>query len=695
MKKVVPLLVIILLVIVSIVFFSACKSKSAESLQFDTSYVFSETKLISEISKIKNNNVKLAENGESDFVVAYPDEVDDIGFDEKGYFLSKDRYKVELKNSAKFLAGALKTITGNDFILVKLSQITNNTKAIKLVLNENLIGVTKQGYSLTIKENEILIEGVFLQGITNGIYSFLEDKLGCMFLSKEYDYFPYSPTINLEGGTTIYNPPIQWRNIHSHEVIRFDWDGKKASNYRNDINYLGLHTKLKLNGAGQDDWGTWVHNFYDFIPPEEYYHDHPEYFSQYGGVRKTFDIFCPGQLCLTNPDVYDIVSTKLFKMMEEKPDIHIWDFSQMDSWEIYGTGCRCKECKKIDNEEGSFSGSLLTFINRLADECAERFPDNYISTLAYNYSAKPPKNIKPRDNVIIKLCLMPGDNASDIANPRSKEAKDSKDLIIAWSKVAKHILIWDYQIGFHDYLMPYPILTPLKSNNDFFIDNNIIGIFHQMDWEKGGDNAVLNSYVFAKLMWDRNTDVKETVQKFLSVYYGPAAKYISQYLNLLNQNIYKANKRLYLYDSTNNHILDYLSIANINKYLKLFEKAEESVKGNQELTNRVQKAKLSVIYAKANQFSFDIKGRLKALKEFKYLCDKYGIITLTEQKKHSDNQVELFYRAELIEIKCIPLIAIAMVVGTYVFIWCIVFIAKYTKKRNRVKEIKRYRKLNK
>jgi hypothetical protein len=49
-------------------------------------------------------------------------------------------------------------------------------------------------------------------------------------------------------------------------------------------------------------------------------------------------------------------------------------------------------------------GVLLNFVNKVADGVGKKYPDVKIGTLAYQYSHKPPKNIRPRDNVQINLC---------------------------------------------------------------------------------------------------------------------------------------------------------------------------------------------------------------------------------------------------------------------------------------------------
>ena len=49
-------------------------------------------------------------------------------------------------------------------------------------------------------------------------------------------------------------------------------------------------------------------------------------------------------------------------------------------------------------------GSLLTFVNAVADAVAQKHPDVKVGTLSYWYSRRPPATIKPRPNVQIQLC---------------------------------------------------------------------------------------------------------------------------------------------------------------------------------------------------------------------------------------------------------------------------------------------------
>ena len=203
---------------------------------------------------------------------------------------------------------------------------------------------------------------------------------------------------------------------------------------------------------GAEDWGMWVHTMFSLVPPEKYFDTHPEYYALMAGKRgKT-------QLCLTNPDVLKITIEELGKKMKEKPGAKYWSVSQMDT---YGS-CECNACKAIDDREGSPSGTMIEFINKVA----AAFPDKVISTLAYQYTRTAPKKIKPASNVNIMLCTIECDRNKPIDSDTSKGSFycDLRD----WSKISDNILVWDYVIQFTNMIAPFPILHVLQSNIRLF-----------------------------------------------------------------------------------------------------------------------------------------------------------------------------------------------------------------------------------
>lgn len=552
----------------------------------------------------------LAENGRTDYQIVYPAQAGS-----------------RLQTAARFLQEALLKITGACFPL--------GTDAAAEQPCEILLGQTARrpafaadddaasgAYRIETQPQRLLIAGADEMGTAFGVYGFLEDMLGCMWLTPEENYFPSLPTVKLPPLSALYTPDMAWRQYYCYEAIQNGWFDRLR------LNGYDYHEKGNIEGHAQ--WGNWCHTYYDFIHPKDYFKEHPEYFAMRHGrrvseyKRKQLDT----QLCLTNPDVKRIVKEQMRRKIEAEPEKRYWDFSVMDSWDI--KGCHCPACRKLDRAAGSGMGSLLPLINELARE----FPEKYISTLAYFHTIKPPKNgLKAEKNVVVKLCAMPGSQASSYLKGETKRSKQFQTFLQSWNQICGHIIIWDYVINFKHLLLPFPNFTVQKENEAFYAQNGVKGIFHQASRERNDEMAELRAYLLSRLMWDGpKTDVEGVISKYLAVYYGPAAPMIAAYLEACSAYFYHAQKELGLYDHPYRHWGGYLSRRAIRTYQALFTQAEQAAAGDETVLTRVQKAKLPVLYAKMTEGSLDIAGKREAAGEFFSLAKKFGIEQISEVK---------------------------------------------------------------
>src|SRR5204863_199957 len=151
--------------------------------------------------------------------------------------------------------------------------------------------------------------------------------------------------------------------------------------------------KLQEKHGGKMVYGTFVHTFNSILDPKKHFEQHPEYFSMVGGKR----ISEQTQLCLTNPDVLAIAIETVKGWIAKNPKANIFSVSQNDWY----NPCECAACKAIDDAEGSHAGTLIRFVNAIAESIEKEHPEIAIDTLAYQYTRKPPKTVVPRANVIV------------------------------------------------------------------------------------------------------------------------------------------------------------------------------------------------------------------------------------------------------------------------------------------------------
>jgi hypothetical protein len=72
---------------------------------------------------------------------------------------------------------------------------------------------------------------------------------------------------------------------------------------------------------------------------------------------------------LTDPEIYATVLANVRKELEKNPSINIFSISQTDV-EMW---CKCPNCSKIAEEEGSVSGVWLRFLNKIAEELEDEY----------------------------------------------------------------------------------------------------------------------------------------------------------------------------------------------------------------------------------------------------------------------------------------------------------------------------------
>ena len=162
-----------------------------------------------------------------------------------------------------------------------------STNRNSLLKNDKADKISSDGYRLVTHGNRLFIYGGSPRGTLNGACSFLEDFIGVRILSSKVKMVPEMKKfrIPMEMDTT-YNPPIKFRTTHYRDT----WNQAYSDWHKLNHNKDGSHP----------DWGFWCHSFNTLVPPDEYYENHPEYYAEVNGNR------VPTQLCLTNPDVFDI-----------------------------------------------------------------------------------------------------------------------------------------------------------------------------------------------------------------------------------------------------------------------------------------------------------------------------------------------------------------------------------------------------
>ena len=427
---------------------------------------------------------------------------------------------------------------------------------------------------------DILIYGGKARGTMYGVMAFLENELGCRWYTPEVSVIPKKKTNIFNWLDHSEKPGIRVRNDFYFEAFDPFWAARNRMN-----GTLGFDKSKPQIGGTENYWA--VHTFYPLMPPEEFFAKHPEYYSLIDGKR-THD---RAQLCLTNPDVLKIMTERIKKRMRESPEYLIYDVSQNDWY----NPCQCEKCQAIVKKEGSESGLMIWFVNQVAESVEKEFPDKFIGTLAYQYTRTPPKSIRPRNNVVVRLCSIECCFAHDFKT--CPENKSFLDDLKKWSALAPHLYIWDYVVNFSHYVMPYPNFNVLQPNIQTLRENNSIGVMEQAAYQsRGGEFSELRAYLISRLLWNPDADVEQVINDFMYGYYGRSGQLVREYFVLLQSRV-KPETHIHLGLSPDDPIF---SDEFVSESYKIFEEAAK-VADNDEILHRVEMASLPVLYLKCKR----------------------------------------------------------------------------------------------
>ena len=352
------------------------------------------------------------------------------------------------------------------------------------------------------------------RGVLYGVYGFLEKYAGLRAFTPTLEIYPEEGDIIVEEGKLIeYHPVFEMRVNDwyrwSAGPDTYSWCVKNGVNMIDGWWEPWDKADGSLGGAW-DYGGLFVHTI--------------------GGLTETGGGTSPNP-CLTNPDLLEKAIKNVRARLESRPSTTILSVSQNDT----DARCHCANCAAVDNEEGSPAGTLLRFVNAIAENIAQDYPHVIIDTLAYDYTQTPPMITRPAENVCIRLCTFHCHFTHPLNDPScATNAKFCRDLE-GWSAICNNIHIWDYTTNFAFYIPTYANLHVLQANMQFFAEHNAKGMFPQGNRNStSGEFGELRAYLLSKLMMNPYMGEEEyyrLMDEFLEAYYGDGWAYIRMYID--------------------------------------------------------------------------------------------------------------------------------------------------------------------
>lgn len=422
-------------------------------------------------------------------------------------------------------------------------------------------------YVIRSTDDQLVIAGVGSRGTIYGVYAFLEDYCGCRWYETDVVRIPENASLTVPDDIDVsYKPYFEYTETDtaSSRDVEFSLaNGQNGGCYR----YL-----TSAQGGTVNYLGPFGHSLVTFYcSANTYFNEHPEYFALFDGER------VPKQLCLTNPDVIDIVTAEVISLLEAQCDpsqsMQIVSLTQHDNQEY----CECESCAALDKANGSHSGTMITFVNTIAERVkATGLYENIVfDTFAYQYTRQAPSKVVPRDDVIVRLCSIECCFGHTLDNPDCKEnALFMRDLE-AWSKICDRVYVWDYVNNYGETCCIFPNFGVMQRNMQIFAENNVKGIYEEGNYyisQCDTEFAEMRTYLLSQLMKDPYMDYDAEMNGYLEAVYGAGWEYIREFIDITTENAVTKRKHLGIFEKATK-TLPGMSNSEVKRCDELWEKA--------------------------------------------------------------------------------------------------------------------------
>ena len=493
--------------------------------------------------------------------------------------VADDAIKAE-QTAANELAAYLEKVTGaRPVIQAEAGTGTNvylgRSKTVHgLVPGVDWDALGSDGIVMKTVGDDLVLSGGRPRGTIYAVYTFLQDVIGCRWYAADVEeVIPSKSTLEVDDLDVVCRPPFDFRQHYTEAE-------------RNPL----FAVKLRMNGgewwsAIPQEYGGSAYQggghtlFRQFLKKDEHFEAHPEWYGHNRDKKKRE----PRATCFTNTSAQEQAAKEVLAYFAGSPGTKIVSVSCDDSNAV----CQCDACTALREEEGGESGPLLVFVNAVAVRVAQKHPDALVSTLAYWHTDRPPNNIKPRSNVLVQLGVLNRNHKHAIP-----DVPHFSRYLRRWSQIADHVYIWDYDPHFRNFLQPHPNHDVVGKSLRFYRDQGVTGVFLQGSWGSAGEFMRMRAWVTAQLMWNPDLDQRALMTEFLNAYYGAAAPYLLQYIDLIRKAVHRQPALwLGVYDATTRH---WLTLEDLNAATRLFNEAIEAVKGDEARSYRTRRARLSI-----------------------------------------------------------------------------------------------------
>ncbi|MBE6599137.1 MAG: DUF4838 domain-containing protein [Ruminococcaceae bacterium] len=567
MKRTVSLFLAVIMLAMS---FSSCQTK--ENIETEQTIVQSETEQAETESQAAEEVALVTENGEARAHIvlsANADQNERYAAEELCYHIEKvSGAAVPVTDTVS--EGSLPIVIGTPDTVPELETLF--PEDLTWLREVGTVGGRERwgedGFAIRTHEGKIYIFGAVSRGALNGVYDFIEENLGVLWIRAEEDiglFYDEMPTITVEKTDYREKSPFAVRGLSQYCSV------PTVSKYSETMR---LHSRNKYNFAatqglifpdiiaGEAALGLQSivagHNIkYWLTTSPAYDPNEREYWAtDANGNHGTYE--SSWQVNIWSKKTIDTIAASVLHSldttMETNPIHHVGIcpedhfFSRDRYYPEDSTPFEYAPGQFVNPWEEDFISTVyFVFLNDIARQVREKYPDVYIVTYGYGDAIVPPR-CEIEDNVLVIFCSIQEDlSTHDMTIVTSEFAENNYKHFVAWSEKTPNLLCYAYYgcyltAGYYERpiwhrmqndLQTYASLGISGMTPAIYLDDDSLCDLGQQNW---GFNSlqiwemnILTHWMYAKLAWDPYADVDALIDEFCDRVYGDASDAMQEY----------------------------------------------------------------------------------------------------------------------------------------------------------------------
>lgn len=405
-----------------------------------------------------------------------------------------------------------------------------------------------------------VIKGVGDTGTCFGAYGFMEYIAGYRY------YAPDEHAIADEAKQKTFRikdiPTFFGRNAYSY-YTHFDVDHGFRLRINGEYTY---ETREKKHGEGcpwstlnDQSYATQILDFHKYAEKHpDWYVWHPDHATMDQTLSASFPQICYSKGLYDEEFYNTFIDNLINDYIIPQSDKQFFMLGMSDNTVF----CECDKCKE-EVEKYTRSGLAMRFVNKVAADVekwrVENAPERVIFLVGFAYltifdapvieengKLRPiDPSVVARDNVIIQYAPIRANYMYPLMD--EEHNKNSRDAILGWKQIAKHMMIWDYRQDFGTQTFFFPTTTTAQVNNDLYAEIGVVDVFNQAQpFTAGSPFIFMDDFARARMHWNAKESYDELIHEFNLAYYKDACPEVEEYMHAFENYYPVMEKRGYV-----------------------------------------------------------------------------------------------------------------------------------------------------